>query len=293
MSWRVVVVSSRAKLELKLNYLVIRNNAEIKKIHIDEISVLIIENTGSSVTASLLESLWKKKIAVIFCDAKRNPGAQLIPYYGSFDTSQKVLLQTKWTDHAKQNIWAEIIKEKIRKQAGCLWNHDNAAATKLLSYVPDVNLGDETNREGHAAKVYFTALFGPSFSRSEVNYINAALNYGYSIILSAVAREITANGYITQLGIFHHNTFNQFNLACDIMEPFRPLIDQKVIHLPLGEDELEKEEKLMIIQVLNEDVIIAEKHTTVLNAITIYVRSVFDALESDDVSQIKFYSYEF
>lgn len=293
MSWRVVVVSSRAKLELKLNYLVIRNNEEIKKIHIDEISVLVIENTGSSITASLLEALWKKKIAVIFCDAKRNPGAQIIPYYGSFDTSQKVLMQIKWTEHAKQSVWAEIVKEKIRKQSSCLWKNDESAALKLLSYIPNVTSGDATNREGHAAKVYFNALFGSSFSRSEVGYTNAALNYGYSIILSAVARDIVANGYITQLGLFHHNTFNQYNLASDIMEPLRPLIDHKVMQLPLGNDELEKEEKLMLVQVLNEDVLIAERYTTTLNAISIYVKSVFDALEADDISLIKFYEYEF
>lgn len=293
MSWRVVVVSSRAKLELKLNYLVIRNNEEIKKIHIDEISVLVIENTGSSITVSLLESLWKKKIAVIFCDAKRNPGAQIIPYYGSFDTSQKVLVQTKWTEHTKQSVWAEIVKEKIRKQSACLWKHNDFAAAKLLGYIPNVTLGDTTNREGHAAKVYFNALFGPSFSRSEVGYTNAALNYGYSIILSAVARDIVANGYITQLGLFHHNTFNQYNLASDIMEPFRPLIDHKVMQFPLGNDELEKEEKLMLVQVLNEDVFIAERYTTTLNAISIYVKSIFDALEADDISLIKFYEYEF
>lgn len=293
MSWRVVVVSSRSKLELKLNYLVIRNSDTTRKVHVDEISVLVIENTGSSITASLLEMLWKKKIAVIFCDAKRNPGAQLIPYYGSYDTSQKVLMQIKWTESSKHNVWAEIIKEKIRKQAKCLQPHNKIAADKLLSYIPEVTSGDETNREGHAAKVYFNALLGSSFSRSEVNYTNAALNYGYSIILSAVARDIVANGYITQLGLFHHNTFNQFNLASDLMEPFRPLVDNRILQLPIEQEELEKEDKLYLVQLLNEDVYISERKTTVLNAISIYVKSIFDALEAEDISLIKFYDYEF
>ncbi len=93
----------------------------------------------------------------------------------------------------------------------------------------EIELGDKTNREGHAAKVYFNALFGMDFSRSKECAINAALNYGYGILLSCFNREVIANGYITQLGLFHNNMFNQFNLASDLMEPFRILVDRIVV----------------------------------------------------------------
>ena len=135
-------------------------------------------------------------------------------------------------------------------------------AELLSSYLQQIAWNDETNREGHAAKVYFNALFGLDFTRTEDNLINAALNYGYSIILSSFTREIVANGYITQLGLFHDNMFNQFNLASDLMEPFRPLVDKCVLGMKLS------------------------------NAIKIYCKSVFDALNEDDSALVRFYKIE-
>lgn len=98
----------------------------------------------------------------------------------------------------------------------------------LYEYITQIEFGDATNREGHAAKVYFNALFGLDFTRSAENSINSALNYGYSLLLSTCARETALNGYITQIGLFHDNIFNQFNLASDLMEPFRPIVDNLV-----------------------------------------------------------------
>lgn len=293
MGWRTVVISSRSKLELKLNYLVVRAE-ETKRVLIDEISVLVVENTGCSLTAALLECLWRKKIAVIFCDSRRNPGAQLLPLYGSFDTSHKVHLQCNWSQESMRTVWSEIVKEKIRKQSACLRRYDELAADKLLTYIPDVTEGDETNREGFAAKVYFNALFDESFSRGEETFTNACLNYGYAIIMSAISREIVANGYITQIGIFHKNTFNQFNLACDLMEPFRPLVDSIVAEFPVElVDGMSSTEKQLLLEVLSKHVFIDEVCYTVLNAMTIYVKSVLDALEANDSSLIRFYRYEF
>lgn len=292
MSWRTIVVSSRAKLELKNNFLVIRSDV-VKRVHLDEISVLIIENTGSAVTASLLEALWENKIAVIFCDRKRNPGAQLLPYYNSHDCSARLRSQIGWGQYAKELVWAEIVKEKIRKQASVLYKKGFKDSCECLKrYALEVESGDVTNREGHAAKVYFNALFGSSFSRSSECFINYALNYGYGILLSVVNREIVASGYLTQLGIFHRNTFNQFNLASDLMEPFRPLFDSVVMELPIGA-ELEHEDKLHILSALNLKASINGARNTVLNAIGIYVRSVLDSLDSEDISKIRFYDYEF
>ena len=160
----------------------------------------------------------------------------------------------------------------------------------LYDYITEMQFGDETNREGHAAKVYFNALFGKEFTRTEENSINAALNYGYGIILSCFTREISANGYITQLGLFHDNMFNQFNLASDLMEPFRILVDRKVIGMM--PDKFEHEEKMDILRVLEQEVIIANRKEYVNNAIKIYCKSVFDALNDNDTSLIKFYRIE-
>ena len=160
----------------------------------------------------------------------------------------------------------------------------------LESYVKEIAWNDGTNREGHAAKVYFNALFGLEFTRTEDNLINAALNYGYSIILSAFTREIVANGYITQLGVFHDNMFNQFNLASDLMEPFRILVDRQVLTMKL--EQFEHEEKMQLVNVLNQEVQIDGKIQYVNNAIKIYCKSIFDALSGDDSSLIRFYRIE-
>ena len=211
----------------------------------------------------------------------------VIPYYGSHDTSAKVREQIKWNQEKKSLIWTEIVAEKIRKQADLLRVFHKKEADQLDTYITELQFGDATNREGHAAKVYFNALFGKSFTRTDDLLINAALNYGYSILLSAFNREIVLNGYLTQLGLFHDNMFNQFNLASDLMEPFRPLVDRLVSHMTLVE--FEHTQKMELVNLMNQEVIINERCELISNAIKIYCKSVFDALEDADVSLIRFY----
>lgn len=290
MGWRTVVVSRSSKLDYKLGYMVIRDSEETIRVHLGEISVLIIENTASSVTTALLNELTKQKIKVVFCDEKRNPSSELVSYYGCHDTSLKVRSQMEWQSIAKQTVWTAIVGEKIKKQRDNLVYFQCSEYALLDKYLEELEFNDESNREGHAAKVYFNAMFGKDFSRSDDCPVNAMLDYGYSIILSCINREIVANGYITQIGLFHDNIFNQFNLGCDIMEPFRVIIDHKVKEtMP---DKFEKEEKRLILELLSEELIVDGKKQTLLNAIKIYVKSVIVAIESNDVSNIKFYNYE-
>ena len=287
MSWRTIVVTNTAKLDYQLGFMVVRGE-ETVKVHINEIEMLIVESTAVSFTAYLMNELVKNKVKVIFCDEKRNPSSELLPYYGSHDTSAKIRHQMEWTKENKAAIWTEIVTEKIRKQADLLRVLLKTEARLLDQYIAEMAFGDETNREGHAAKVYFNALFGKDFSRTEECPLNAALNYGYSIILSLFTREVVSNGYITQVGLFHDNMFNQFNLACDLMEPYRPIIDKFV--LEMNPTQFEKEEKHQMITVLNKEVIIDGRKELLGKAVKIYTRSVFDALNDQDVSLIKFYA---
>lgn len=288
MSWRTVVITSRCKLDYKMGFMVVRAE-ETKKIFIDEIAVLLIENPAVSLTGCLLEALVEKKIRVIFCDTKRTPNAELVPYHNSYDCSRKIKAQINWSIDIKGAVWADIVAEKIRKQAEFLSDlQKNDEAMLLRSYLTQIELHDATNREGHAAKVYFNALFGMEFTRSEDNTTNAALNYGYGIILSAFNREIAAQGYLTQIGIFHDNMFNYFNLSCDLMEPFRILVDRKVKTMHFSD--FSSEEKHFLVDILNDTVVINHTRQTVLNAIKYYCRSVFDALNEGDLSLIQFYS---
>lgn len=290
MSWRVVVVSSNAKLDYKSDYLVVRTTDNTKRIHLSEIAVLMLESTAISLTAYLLCELAKRKIDVVFCDEKRLPLATCLPLYGSYDTSLKFRKQVQWNQEMKDLIWAEIVRAKVGGQIAVLEEYKKEEANLLSSYLPQIQPADETNREGHAAKVYFNALFGMDFSRTQDNNINVALNYGYSIILSVFAREVVANGYSTQLGIFHSNMFNEFNLACDLMEPFRPFIDYTVSRMLLLK--FEHDEKMHIVKTLNKKVIIDGQEQFMLNAVKIYAKSVFEALNENDVAKIRFPNYE-
>lgn len=290
MSWRVVVISSRAKLDYKMDYLVVRNEETTSRIHISEIAVLMLESTAVSFTAYLMCELVKRKINIVFCDEKRLPLASVTPFYGSHDTSLKYRTQIAWEAETKKFVWTEIVGAKIRGQYAVLDKFGKEEKRLLEQYLTQIEPGDTTNREGHAAKVYFNALFGNEFSRSLDNNINSALNYGYGILLSTVAREIITCGYCTQLGIFHDNMFNEYNLACDFMEPFRPFIDDTVLKLDLTS--FEHTQKMELVKALNREIRIDGRTQTMTNAIKIYVKSVFDSMCEKNTSMIRFPEYE-
>ncbi|MPM57869.1 CRISPR-associated endonuclease Cas1 [bioreactor metagenome] len=289
MTWRIVVVSGIAKLDLRLNYLVIRGR-DLRKIHLSEISLLVIENTAVSLTAALLCELNKRKIKVVFCDERRNPYGELMPYYGSHDSTEKLRVQIKWKADNKQSVWREIVRGKIINQRNVLSKYEREQYSMLDEYAAKVELNDSTNREGHAAKVYFNALFGKDFTRHNNDPINSCLNYGYSVILSVVNRDIVSAGYFTQLGIFHDNTYNQYNLGSDLMEPFRPFVDDLVVEM--GPEDITSAEKRRLIDLLNKEVTIDGKKNYLTNAIGIYCRSVLDSVCSGDLSVIKMCEYE-
>jgi CRISPR-associated endonuclease Cas1 subtype II len=289
MSWRTIVITERVKLELQLGYLVIRGDDKIK-ILIEEISVLMIENTGVSLTTSLLVALGKQRVKVIFCDEKRNPFSEVISYYGSHDTSLKCREQIAWEKQIKEMVWTAIIEDKIRQQEFVLRKLGKSEADLLWEYRKSIEHFDRTNREGHAAKVYFNALFGMEFTRTAKNNINAALDYGYSILLSSFNRAITTNGFLTQFGLFHDNVYNQFNLGSDLMEPFRPLVDEIVLGMEI--QDFGRMEKMRLVGVLEKIVSISGKKNYVSNAIQIFTKSVFDALSENDESIIRFYNSE-
>lgn len=290
MSWRVVMVASNAKLDYKLDYLVVRTLDEVKRIHLSEIGVLMVESTAVSLTAYLLCELMQRKIKVIFCDHDRNPCAELIPVSGSHDSSARIRRQIGWERAVCQQVWTEIVREKLRRQRDHLRRRGLPQADMLTRYIEQLQWDDVTNREGHAAKVYFNALFGNEFTRSGSDAVNSALNYGYSLLLSAVNREISAAGYLNQLGIAHENTFNPFNLGCDFVEPLRPLVDGTV--LELCPKELGREEKFALVRLLNREVQYDGKRQYLLYAIRLYCAGLFRALESGDVAEIKWIEYE-
>lgn len=280
-----MVVSSNAKVDLKMDYLVIRTVDQTRRVHLSEIAVLMLESTAISITAYALCELVERRVKVIFCDRQRNPHSELLPCGGSHDSTAKIRQQLAWKPEARQAVWTELVRAKISGQRDVLLHRRLPQADILTGYLQQLQLGDATNREGHAAKVYFNALFGMEFTRGAPTPINAALNYGYGLILSAVNREISAAGYLTQLGIFHDNGANPYNLGCDLMEPLRPMIDHAVSNMT--PENFEKEEKRVLIQLLNSEVSLAGKRQVLLYAIRLYCRSVFRALQNNDLGELR------
>lgn len=288
MGWRTIVVNKNCKLSYKNSYLVVRSE-ELKMIHLSEINTIIVENGMVSITSYLINELADRKIKIIFCDEKHNPSCELMPYYGAFNTSKKILNQTKWEQERKDEAWREIVKYKIHNQAMLLKKLEIKEYTKLLEYEKQVEIADKTNREGHAAKVYFNLLFGNDFIRDNEDNTNAALNYGYAILLSMLNKDIVSKGYITPLGINHRSEFNQFNLSCDLMEIFRALVDEVVYNN--RELAFDKEFKYKLVDVCNKTVIIEKQEQYLSNAVPIFITSVFDFLEKNEESKIL--NYEF
>ena len=284
MGFRTVIIKNRAKLEVRLNSLIVRGEQE-KKVFLDEINTLIVQSTAVSLTASLLCELIKRNIKVIFCDEKHNPQSELLPYYGAHNTSKRYKEQIAWKDEIKARVWRQIIKKKIEGQAQHLFELDFFEQADLLrSYLYEVQENDVSNREGHAAKVYFNCLLGIGNSRKAGGFFNGCLNYGYAVLISAFNREIVSSGYLTQLGIWHDNEFNEFNLACDLMEPFRVVVDRTA----MGIEEGDKEFKKKMVNILNYKTLIDGKNTTLDLAIRHFTKSVFRALEERDESLLIF-----
>ena len=229
MGWRTVVVNQHSKLAYKNNALLFKTSEKQEVIHLSEIDILILETTDITLTTMLLKRLVDENILVIFCDDKRLPSAKLMPYFGRHDSSLQLAKQVVWEEEKRQTVWTEIIAQKILNQHLYLREIEHYDKSQsILKLYDGLELFDPTNREGHAARIYFQSLFDNSFSRELQTTVNAALDYGYTLLLSVFAREIVKAGCLTQIGMKHVNQFNDFNLASDLMEPFRPLVDQIV-----------------------------------------------------------------
>lgn len=289
MGWRTVIVDSRCKLSFKNDYILLKKEEDVM-VHISEIDVLVIATTQVNMTCVALSELIRHKVKVIFCDERHDPICEAVACNGCHNGPKRLASQIAWDEHVKGEIFSAIIRGKIRNQATLLRRIGEIKAADMLEeYAVNVKHDDITNREGHAAKVYFNALFGKGFKRDDVTPVNYALNYGYSVLLSVFNREVVANGCVTQLGIHHRNEFSNFNLSCDLIEPFRVLIDEYVNEHTPGEI-LTKEYKYDLIGVLGRQVEY-EKNVYLTNAVAAYVRSALNALESGDVSAFKMYEF--
>lgn len=289
MAWRSVIIESPCKISAGGNYLIVRGE-ELKKIHLSEIYYLMIASPAVSITGVALCELCRNKVKVIFCDEKHDPYGEFSPYYGSHNCSKKIRQQAAWSKNTMSAVNTALLAKKIENQASLLKKCGFAErAEQLYDYLAEMELDDATNREGLAAKVYFNTLFGMGFIRDENTAVNAALNYGYKVLLSCVNREVAANGCLTQLGINHCNEFNEFNFSCDLMEPFRVVVDEYV-YLNKGR-ELDKEYKHELVNLLNKRVRL-ERECDLHDAVGVCVKSAIEALNGNTGEKLRLYNFE-
>lgn len=279
MGWRTVIVNTHSKLSYKNNHLVFRNSERSEMIHLSEIDVILLETTDITITTMLIKRIVDEKILLIFCDDKRLPIAKILPFYGRHDSSLQLAKQLSWSDDIKSWIWTEIIGQKILNQSTHLKNQGFFEKEQaILALYNNLQKYDPTNREGHAARIYFNSLFGNQFSRNQDNDINAALNYGYTLLMSMFAREIVCSGCMTQFGLKHANQFNDFNLASDLMEPFRIIIDQIVFD---NKNKEFKQIKIQLFSIFSNTYLYNGKEMYLTNIINDYTKKAIKALNNE------------
>lgn len=288
MAFRTVVIKNRCKLEFLMNYMVCRKQDGELKILLDEVRTIVIDSLQVVISSYLIFEIAKRNIKLIFIDNKHNPIGEIIPYQGNAYSYRHIKEQISFDENYKGYLWKRITIEKIRNQARVLKKYGlDDSSKQLIVYSENVNINDETNREGHSAKVYFNSLFGTNFSRDTENDTNKFLNYGYSIILSTINREIVIHGYLPEIGIHHIGESNPFNLACDFMEPLRPLVDNLVYS---GEiDNSNYIDKLIGINL--KHVKYCKREMVLENAIHLYVEDLFNYLNNGDEKKIGFIEY--
>lgn len=290
MSWRTVILSKEAKLSLRLEHLIISGET-VNRIPLDEIGFLLIENPNIQLTGHLINALSEQRIVTLICDSKMKPATVMNSVYGHHRQSRHILKQMAWPAERKGLLWQEITKQKIENQRRLLLHLNKEGSEELALFREQVEVFDTSNREGHAAKVYFNRLFGQGFMRDLDEPRNWALNYGYVVLHSLVARQIVSRGYLTEVGIFHANEFNQMNLASDFVEVFRPLVDH-IVHEQIT-DTFGKEEKRKVLKMLEYKILIRNSKQYLQTGSQVYVDSCLQYLNEGQTSKLLFPVLEF
>ena len=289
MSWRFLYIKNADKINVNLDNLVLTQDGKEYVIPLSDINTILLEDYKTVITSRLLARMVEFKIQLVVCDNSMLPCGVLTPI-GKYHREYKMQkMQLGLTDERKSEIWRIIVREKISNQLAVMseFSSNLDREEMLIKFSKEVELGDITNREGLAAKVYFRELFGEDFSRNEGDTIvNSSLNYGYTIIRNCFCRAIVGLGLIPSIGIFHKSELNSFNLADDLMEVYRPVIDRWVKININNQEFLNKDIKLRLINILNGTIRYGSEEVTVSYSIEKYVKKIFSHIENKDVEII-------
>jgi len=287
MAWRSVMISRPARLRRE-HYSLAIEQEETAFVPFEDIAVIVLNHWEITLTHPVLSACAEYGISLFSTGANHQPNGVFVPYLQHSRATRMLRLQLNLARPAAKRAWAVMVRRKIANQAHCLVLAGCEGAERLGSYASRVRSGDVGNCEALAASYYFPRLFGHGFDRGQEHWINAALDYGYAVLRGAIARGLVAHGLLASLGLFHASEQNAFNLADDLIEPFRPIIDIHVARqLPDEEQELLPVDKASLVKLLNVDVIMPRGTMSVLAAIEQCVESLVRFYENENADSLE------
>lgn len=257
MGWRSVLITRPSHLKCKQESLKVVQEDGEASIPLEDIAVLLLDNLQTTLSAQLLSACAERQITVITVGADHHPNGTLLPHLPHSRALKVMKSQLAMAQPQRKRLWQGLVQQKIRNQGAVLRHYrDERHGRRLDALADEVKSGDSRNAEAQASQLYFPALFGLGFSRKQDRFHNAALNYGYAVIRSALARNLVSYGLITAFGLHHRSEQNQFNLADDLIEPFRPLLDAYLLQsFPEQEPEgLTPAHKATLVNILHNDI---------------------------------------
>ncbi len=274
MGWRSVMISRPAKLRREHFSLAIEQE-QTAFVPFEDIAIIVLNHREIQLTHPVLSACADYGIGLYATGDNHQPNGVFLPFLAHSRTTRLMRKQMDIPRPLAKQAWANIVRRKIENQAAVLRFCEKSGVDRMDSYVRRVRSGDTENLEGQAAAFYFTQLFGQGFYRAEERWVNAALDYGYAVLRGAIARGLVAHGMHPPIGLFHASEQNAFNLADDLIEPFRPLVDLYVAKNPaFTEGDLSTQDKAELVALLNVDVGMPQGKMSALSAIEYAVESL-------------------
>ncbi len=267
MGWRSVMISRPAKLRREHFSLAIEQE-QTAFVPFEDIAIIVLNHREIQLTHPVLSACADYGIGLYATGDNHQPNGVFLPFLAHSRTTRLMRKQMDIPRPLAKQAWASIVRRKIENQAAVLRFCSKTGVDRMDSYARRVRSGDTENLEGQAAAFYFTQLFGQGFYRAEERWVNAALDYGYAVLRGAIARGLVAHGMHPPIGLFHASEQNAFNLADDLIEPFRPLVDLYVAKNPaFTEGDLSPQDKAELVALLNVDVGMPQGKMSALSAI--------------------------
>ena len=282
MGWRSVMISRPAKLRREHFSLAIEQE-QTAFVPFEDIAIIVLNHREIQLTHPVLSACADYGIGLYATGDNHQPNGVFLPFLAHSRTTRLMRKQMDIPRPLAKQAWANIVRRKIENQTAVLRFCTKNGVDRMDSYVRRVRSGDQDNLEGQAAAFYFTQLFGQGFYRAEERWVNAALDYGYAVLRGAIARGLVAHGMHPPIGLFHASEQNAFNLADDLIEPFRPLVDLHVAkHPAMTEGDLSPQDKAALVALLNVDVGMPQGKMSALSAIEYAVESLARLFEQGD-----------